>query len=148
MDKIGDEGQLVKLTRAQNSVLTRLMNVNNFNRLQEWHVRDGHTFTVPKLLSMLNEGLFDPQVEPDYFRRLLQRSYIQFLQAHRISNLENASYDAARNSLGMRNFPSNVDYTIYAEQALKNLNKKIKSARRSADKQGKEHYDDLLKRIL
>lgn len=148
LDKIGDEGQLVKLTRAQNSILSRLMHVNNFNRLEEWRVRDGNTFTVPTLLSMLNEGLFDPQVEPDYFRRLLQRSYIQFLQAHRISNLENASYDAARNSLGMRAFPTNVDYTIYVEQALKDLNKKIKSARRSADKEGKVHYEDLLKRIL
>lgn len=145
---VGDEGQMDRLLRNQNSILSRLMHVGNFNRLSEWEVRSEEpTFTVPRLLALLNEGMFDRAVESDPLRRALQRNYVTFLQAHVLSNLDNPAYDAARNSLGMRTFPMNVDHSMHAEVALKELRSLIRNARRGTSGVVKQHYDDLLKRL-
>ncbi len=147
IDLVSDEGELQRITRVQNTVLTRLMHANNFSRLQEWQNRSGEQWDVPTLLAMLNAAIFDTDVELDHFRRSLQRTYVQFLQTHLFANVGNTAFDANRTSLGLRTFPIDADYSMFAENALAEIEKTVKSARRSGDRVAKMHYEDLLKRI-
>ncbi len=139
---------LARISRTQDVALLKLMHVGNFNRINEWHQRtNGKGFSVPQMLAHLGDGLFDTDVELDHFRRSLQRNYIAFLSAYLIENLSDSAFDSERTSLGLRTFPKESDYSLYAKDALLNAKKLIRKAKRNSDKLAKVHYDDLLARI-
>lgn len=137
-----------KLSRTQNSSIGRLLHVGNFNRIDEWHQRTaGESFSVPQLLSALNNVLFTREADLDYFRRKLQRTYINYLKAYQVENLNNSSFDSDRSALGLKNFPAYSDFNIYVNDALMDVKKKIKNLEKKGDRSSKAHYNDLISRI-
>lgn len=146
VDKLQGLNLIDKVTRVQTSFLGRLMNLGNFNRINEWSIRGNHTFSVPQLLDVLNNQLFDPNVELDNFRKTLQRTYISYLKAYSLKYLDNAIYNNDRSTLGLaKSFPKDSDYPNYADVALKKLEKHIVKAKNTSSKDGIIHYAALLK---
>lgn len=144
VDKLQGATIIDKLGKTQVTALAKLMTAGNFNRIDQWYKHNGSGFSVPQMLKMISEEMFDASLKPDHYRRSLQRNYVNFLSAHMISNLNNSVFDADRATLGLRTFPKNSDYSLYATQEMADVKKLIRRAKRSADKLTSAHYDELL----
>lgn len=147
-----DNGTILnKIKSVQTGTLNNILNPSRMARLLDNESKNGvaAAYTLPELFKDLNTGIF-PATRPDAFKRNLQRSYVDRLEA-----LMTKETDPVPSSLSDRLANSGLtpvtislsDIRPLVRAELKSLLTLAKSRAVAGDSLTKAHYDDLVVRI-
>lgn len=151
LNKFDNGALLNRIKNVQTGTLGNLLSPSRLARLLDNETKNGsaNAYTLPELFKDLDAGII-PAGRPDAFKRNLQRSYVEKLEALMTKDMEvppNAPADALANyGLTPVNVPlSDIRPLVRAE--LKSLIATAKLRAVAGDSLTKAHYDDLVIRI-